>query len=303
MCGCWTGCGGSWGWRRWALASLRGRSRRPAVERCIRVLVFNRLSDPESKLGVLRWLPTVCVPGVDGAEVTHARLLRAMDALWAGQAVLEQRLAAVLLPRFADALDLLFYDLTTVRIAGDGTVEGDLRRYGHSKDVRGADRQVAVGVVQTATGLPLTHEVFEGNVGEVTTVRGIIERLGQRFRLRRVIFVADRGMLSLDTLDLLEGASPCRGAVPSSTSSPSPPAAVPRSPPAWPLSIPAWSKPAAAAGRKAWRTRRWRMAGGWWWRTIPNGPGHSAASAPSGFGKCWCSRAPWKPSSRLRMPG
>lgn len=78
-------------------------------------------------------------------------------------------------------------------------------QYGHSKDVRGADRQVAVGVVQTATGLPLTHEVFEGNVGEVTTVQGIVARLGQRFRLRRVVFVADRGMLSLDTLDQLEG--------------------------------------------------------------------------------------------------
>ncbi len=187
------------------LASLRGRSRRPVVARCIRVLVFNRLSDPDSKLGVLRWLPTVCVPGVDGAEITHPRLLRAMDALLAGQARLEQRLAAVLLPRFSDALDLLFYDLTTVRMAGDGTVDGDLRQYGHSKDVRGADRQVAVGVVQTATGLPLTHEVFEGNVGEVTTVQGIVARLGQRFCLRRVVFVADRGMLSLDTLDRLEG--------------------------------------------------------------------------------------------------
>ena len=51
----------------------------------------------------------------------------------------------------------------------------------------------------------LTHEVFEGNVGEVTTVRGIVERLGQRFCLRRVVFVADRGMLSLDTLNRLEG--------------------------------------------------------------------------------------------------
>ena len=60
-------------------------------------------------------------------------------------------------------------------------------------------------MVQTATGLPLTHEVFEGNVGEVTTVRGIVERLGQRFCLRRVVFVADRGMLSLDTLNRLEG--------------------------------------------------------------------------------------------------
>lgn len=186
------------------LASLRGRSRRPEVERWIRVLVFNRLSDPDSKLGVLRWLQTVCVPGVDGAGITHPRLLRAMDALLAGQAGLEQRLAAGLLPQFPDALDLVFYDLTTVRIAGDGTVDGDLRQYGHSKDVRGADRQVAVGVVQTATGLPLTHEVFEGNVGEVTTVRGVVERLGQRFRLRRVVFVADRGMLALDTLDLLE---------------------------------------------------------------------------------------------------
>ncbi|HMQ96595.1 MAG TPA: IS1634 family transposase [Candidatus Nanoperiomorbaceae bacterium] len=137
--------------------------------------------------------------------MTHPRLLRAMDALLAGQAGLEQRLAAVLLPRFSDPLDLVFYDLTTVRIAGEGTVEGDLRQYGHSKDVRGADRQVAVGVVQTATGLPLTHEVFEGNVGEVTTVRGIVERLGQRFCLRRVVFVADRGMLSLDTLNRLEG--------------------------------------------------------------------------------------------------
>ncbi|MCK7577104.1 MAG: IS1634 family transposase [Chromatiales bacterium] len=225
-----------------------------------------------------------------------------MDALWAGQAVLEQRLAAVLLPRFPDALDLLFYDLTTVRIAGDGTVEGDLRRYGHSKDVRGADRQVAVGVVQTATGLPLTHEVFEGNVGEVTTVQGIIERLGQRFRLRRVVFVADRGMLSLDTLDLLEALTLPGADLGVHHRRPRSPLHPSHRRPGHPPSPPGQDQPPQPGGKRGGRAAgEWPAAGGG--ATIPNGPGRSAASAPSGFGKCWCSRAPWKPSSRLRMPG
>ena len=35
-----------------------------AVEQAVRVMVFNRLCDPESKLGVLRWLKTVCIDPV-----------------------------------------------------------------------------------------------------------------------------------------------------------------------------------------------------------------------------------------------
>lgn len=186
-------------------ASLRKRRYRLAVERVVRVLVFNRLSDPDSKLGVLRWLQTVYVPGVDSDRITHQQLLRAMDALITSKEELEQQLAATLLPQFTASLDRVFYDLTTVRIAGDGEVDDDLRQYGYSKEGYGTDRQFAVGVVQTADGLPLTHEVFEGNVGEVTTVRGIVERLCQRFPVRRLVFIADRGMLSLDNLDVLEG--------------------------------------------------------------------------------------------------
>jgi len=42
-----------------------------AIEHAIRVMVFNRLCDPESKLGVLRWLETVSIPEVDTASLTH----------------------------------------------------------------------------------------------------------------------------------------------------------------------------------------------------------------------------------------
>ena len=50
------------------------------VEALIRVMVFNRLCDPESKLGVLRWLETVTLPGIMAESIDHQHLLRAMDA-------------------------------------------------------------------------------------------------------------------------------------------------------------------------------------------------------------------------------
>ena len=46
------------------------------VEALVRVMVFNRLCDPESKLGVLRWLETVAMPGIEVESITHPHLLR-----------------------------------------------------------------------------------------------------------------------------------------------------------------------------------------------------------------------------------
>ena len=63
------------------------------LEALLRVMVFNRLCDPDSKLGVLRWLHTVSFPALEGVEqVTHQQLLRTMDALMEHQAVIEQAL-------------------------------------------------------------------------------------------------------------------------------------------------------------------------------------------------------------------
>ncbi len=53
-------------WRELGFDSLAAVFRRARystpIEHAIRVMVFNRLCDPESKLGVLRWLETVSVP-------------------------------------------------------------------------------------------------------------------------------------------------------------------------------------------------------------------------------------------------
>ena len=46
---------------------FRRRRHTTDVEALIRVMVLNRLCDPDSKLGVLRWLETVALPEVEVA--------------------------------------------------------------------------------------------------------------------------------------------------------------------------------------------------------------------------------------------
>ena len=178
------------------------------VEALIRVMVFNRLCDPDSKLGVLRWLETVALPGTSLQAIDHQHLLRAMDALVDHKAEVDDVMASLLRPLVDQDLAMVFYDMTTIRAEGLSEQEGDLRRYGMAK-VGVVERQVMLGVVQTAEGLPLYHEVFNGNTAEVTTIKAVIEKIVARFPIKRVIAVADRGLLSTENLsDLQEIALP-----------------------------------------------------------------------------------------------
>ena len=169
------------------------------VEALIRIMVFNRLCDPQSKLGVLRWLQTVALPGTSLDSIDHRHLLSAMDALVDHKAEVDNVMASLLRPLVDQDLAMVFYDMTTIRAAGLSEQEGDLRRYGMAKEGV-VTRQVMLGVVQTAEGLPLYHEVFEGNTAEVTTIKGVIEKIVARFPIKRVIAVADRGLLSTENL-------------------------------------------------------------------------------------------------------
>lgn len=60
-----------------------------------------------------------------------------------------------------------------------------------------------LGVVQTADGLPIHHEVFAGNTGETTTLIPTIKTVTERFGVKRIVLVADRGVLPLDNLESL----------------------------------------------------------------------------------------------------
>ena len=169
------------------------------VEALVRVMVLNRLCDPESKLGVLRWVQTVTLPGAFDGAIEHQHLLRAMDAMVEHQDEVEVVLASLLRPLVDQDLAVVFYDMTTIRAAGLSDQAGDVRQFGMSKEGVIA-RQIMLGVVQTAEGLPLYHEVFDGNTSEVQTLKPTLEKIVKRFPVKRVIAVADRGLLSVENL-------------------------------------------------------------------------------------------------------
>ena len=203
--------------------ALRSGRRKFDAEELIRVMAFNRLCDPRSKLGVLRWLRKVSMPGVNARKVTHQRLLRAMDALEKDAERVEKELAANFRPLLDEELTITFYDLTTVRIHGEKSFEGDIRVYGKSKDVGGVARQFTLGMVQTADGLPLMHRVHPGNVAETKTLQSVVSEVLDRFPVKRLVLVADRGLPATTT----SGNSrrcPSRAAESSSSSSRFPPA-------------------------------------------------------------------------------
>ena len=187
------------GFDRALARALRSGKRKLDVEALVRAMVFNRLCAPDSKLGCLRWLDTVAMPAMPD-KVTHQHLLRAMDALMDHTDRVEAELAKQIRPLVDRDLEIVFYDLTTVRIHGEGQVEDDIRAFGMNKQTGGIARQFVLGVVQTADGLPLMHTVHPGNVAETKTLQAMLASVLERFPIQRVVLVADRGLLSLENI-------------------------------------------------------------------------------------------------------
>jgi len=216
-------------WRELGLETILDRLWRPsrqngrALSDRALVLVTNRLCAPTSEHGLARWLETdfVCdrrgrrwVPfWREDEERRRSRLprvrvefrqlkqwYRTLDQLQARKPRVERELYLRLRDLFSLQVDLVLYDLTSTYFEGQGPPL--LGAHGHSRDGKPRNRQVLVGVVMV-DGWPITHHVFRGNMRDAKTVKQVLEDLEQRFGLRRVVFVGDRGMVTSDNITLL----------------------------------------------------------------------------------------------------
>jgi len=107
---------------------------------------------------------------------------------------------------FSQRLDLVLFDTTSVYYWGSEGPAGekDLLQYGFSKDGKGNLKQLIVGVLMTSSGVPIAHEVFPGNTADVRSFAAIIKTVKTKYKLEKVVLVADRGMVSEENLLVLE---------------------------------------------------------------------------------------------------
>jgi len=196
------------------LAGKRKRDGADVAERAF-VLVANRLCSPGSEHRLAQWLETdyVCDSGGKRWLVpweSHGRVqvnlswlqrwYRTLDKLVELQEGIEQALYLRLRDLFSLNVELVFYDLTSTYFEGKGSPE--LGRHGYSRDGKPRNKQVQVGVVMV-NGWLVAHHVFAGNLRESKTLPVIISDLEERFGLKRVVLVSDRGMVTSDNLEML----------------------------------------------------------------------------------------------------
>ena len=101
-------------------------------------------------------------------------------------------------------LSAVFMDTTSLSFYGEGGES--LGEHGYSKDYRPDLNQMILGLVVDGDGWPICTEMWPGNTADVTTLLPVVDRLRSRFHIGRVCVVADRGMISAETIAGLEAA-------------------------------------------------------------------------------------------------
>jgi hypothetical protein len=184
-------------------ARARGRRFAFDVERACFALALQRLCAPGSDLQGAAWVRTVECPGVEGLELQH--FYRTVG--WLAQVRLELETDLFWRDRdlFSQSIDLVFIDTTSTYIYRPE--ETPLRRRGYSRDRRADLPQVVLCVAVDRHGWPVAWDILPGSTADIPAFVAMLSWLRERFRLGRVIVVADRGMVSAATLALLEDAA------------------------------------------------------------------------------------------------
>ena len=180
--------------RRLGLEPILSRS--PGPERDLVVaMIIARILDPASKLATARGFhpqtATSSLPSLLALDqaVDESQLYDAMDWLLQRQARIENALAK----RHLSEGSLVLYDVSSTYFEGRHC---PLARFGHSRDERSDNLQIVFGLLTNSEGCPVAVEVFEGNTGDPKTVASQVNKLRQRFHLRQLVLVGDRGMLT-----------------------------------------------------------------------------------------------------------
>ena len=128
-------------------------------------------------------------------KVNDDRLYRTLDRVLVHKDAIEQHLRDRIGQLFSIKYDLLLYDVTSTYFEGQALGNPQAKR-GYSRDHRPDCKQVCIALVVTREGIPLAHEVFDGNRVDVTTVKEIVDKIESRFGTADRVWVMDRGMAS-----------------------------------------------------------------------------------------------------------
>ena len=174
--------------------ALVARKADDRVTQCAKAIVLTRLVSPCSKRALSESLSRdIEIPGVSSDVLPLQSYYRTLEYLADAKSEIEKGVHARLAHLFNQDVSLVFYDLTSSYFEGKCCA---LAKRGYSREHRPDLLQIEIGLLVDGEGTPIGHEVFDGNIKDVRTVLGTLDRLKEEFGVRRCVFVSDDGMAS-----------------------------------------------------------------------------------------------------------
>jgi transposase len=115
-----------------------------------------------------------------------------MDKLLARQDAIQRSLAA----KHMEDGCLVLYDITSSYMEGAYEDSG-IVDFGYNRDRKKGHPQIVIALLCSKDGCPVATEVFAGNTKDETTVEAKITELKGKYGIRNVVFVGDRGMVTM----------------------------------------------------------------------------------------------------------
>jgi hypothetical protein len=172
-----------------ALLGPAGRQRDLAL-----ALIISRVVAPASKLSTLTWWADTTLGadlGVDGASTDD--IYAAIDWLAGQQDTIEAGLARRHLAPAANPAKMTLFDLSSSWLEG---TQCPLAARGYSRDGRKGKLQIEYGLLTDPSGRPVAVRVFPGNTGDPAAFTQIVQVVRDKFHLRDMVMVGDRGMIT-----------------------------------------------------------------------------------------------------------
>jgi len=156
-------------------------------------MVFARIINQGSRLSAVRLAQTHAACDILNIqqEFNEDHLYSALDWAFNNQLQIEEDL--IKNRTKGDGISRIYlYDVTSSYFEGD---KNELSEYGYNRDKKKGKKQIVIGLLTDAQGFPVSTQVFKGNTLDYKTVSEQIKKLKERFGVKYITLVGDRGML------------------------------------------------------------------------------------------------------------
>lgn len=195
-------------YRKWELDKVIANNSkselRVPVSTISEILTINRALCPNSDYRVSSWYPTTILPqllNVSPHLVNPTRIYRCLDEIHLKEEDIQRHLFKMISHLGFDNFSLILYDITSTYFEG---YRCPIAKYGLSRDHRKDRPQVLLALAVTKEGFPFYWQVLSGEIHDSSTVKETVAALRERFKVKRVCLVMDKGMVNKDNLGAIE---------------------------------------------------------------------------------------------------